>query len=450
MRRLLRSAPRLTAERGGLGQRWAQSAPSSVAAGIVTTVAPLFASFSSHVIPTGYLVRPLVAAVAAGVLIGALAALSGRYAVLVSIAASLLLFVPEFWPIVVLLVGADVLVQGVQRLRHRPAPQPGRFALTIAVVLLLLGVAQSAPLVLKELTVPPVSGINDGGTPVYLVLLDGYPRIDSLQELGIDNEPFIDELATRGFDHYPEASSAHGYTNLTLADMFAGEVVGPSDDDPIMNTTEWNQGQRFNLRWPQPYYVLDPPVSHAVTIGGSHWYGGGITDFEASLLGRSVFATAQRDLLAGFIADSLRSNQDATLDELASTDASSVFAHLFSPHPPFLYVEDLPRCWPHSCGVFDSWIESTGITMGVWTERMRGQLNGLNSDLLATIDRITERHPDAAIVLFSDHGARYSLRERGDEWHATFLAARTPGHPRLFNEEAEPSAVLRLITDAYR
>ena len=63
---------------------------------------------------------------------------------------------------------------------------------------------------------------------MYLVLLDGYPRIDSLGELGIDNQPFIDELAVRGFDHYPEAGSAHGYTNLTLADMFAGEVVGPS------------------------------------------------------------------------------------------------------------------------------------------------------------------------------------------------------------------------------
>lgn len=426
------------------------SAPSSVAAGVVTTVAPLLASFSSNVLPTGHLARPLAAAVAAGVVIGLLAALSGRFAVLVSIAASLLLFVPELWPIAFVVCGADALVQGVQRFRHRPAPQAGRLALTVAVVMLLLGVARSAPLVLKELAAPPVSGTNDGATPVYLVLLDGYPRIDSLRELGIDNQPFIDELEARGFDYYPDASSVHGYTNLTLADMFAGEVVGPSDDDPIMNTADWNQAQRFNLRWPEPYYVLDPPVSHVVTIGGSHWYGGGITDFEAGLLGRTVFGTAQRDLLAGFIADSLRTNQDATLDELASTDASSVFAHLFSPHPPFLYVEDLPRCWPHSCGVFDSWIESTGITMGVWTERMRGQLNGLNRDLLATIDRITESRPDAAIVLFSDHGARYSLRERGDEWHATFLAARTPGHPRLFNEEAVPSAVLRLIQAAYR
>ena len=433
-----------------LEHRWAQNAPLSVAAGVVTTIAPLFASFSSHVIPTGSLVRPLVAAIAAGVLIGALAALSGRYAVLVSIAASLLLFVPELWTIVVVVGGADLLVQGVQRLRHRPAPQPGRLALTVAVVLLLIGVARSAPLVLKELAVPPVSGTNDGATPVYLVLLDGYPRIDSLQELGIDNGPFIDELASRGFDHYPEAASAHGYTNLTLADMFAGEVVGPSDDDPIMNTSDWNQEQRLSLRWSEPYYVLDPPVSHVATIGGTHWYGGGITDWEASLLARSVFGTALRDLLAGLIADSVRTNQDATLDELASTNASSVFAHLFSPHPPFLYVEDLPRCWPHTCGLFDSWIEKTGITMDVWTERMRGQLSGLNSDLLATIDRITDRHPDAAIVLFSDHGARYSVSERGGEWHATFLAARTPGHPRLFDGAAEPSAVLRLITDSYR
>jgi hypothetical protein len=81
---------------------------------------------------------------------------------------------------------------------------------------------------------------------------------------------------------------------------------------------------------------------------------------------------------------------------------------------------------------------------------MRGQLDGLNSDLLTTIDQITARRPEAVIVLFSDHGARYSLAERGDEWHATFLAARTPGHPQLLDGAAEPSAVLRMITDTYR
>ena len=154
------------------------------------------------------------------------------------------------------------------------------------------------------------------------------------RELGIDNQPFIDELAVRGFDHYPDASSVHGYTNLTLADMFAGEVVGPSDDDPIMNTADWNQEQRFNLRWPEPYYVLTlrsatwlPSAGHIGTAAASPTLRRALLR-ALGLRYRAARSTCRLHRRLACVA--IRTQRSMSC---ASTDASSVFAHLFSPHP---------------------------------------------------------------------------------------------------------------------
>jgi hypothetical protein len=53
------------------------------------------------------------------------------------------------------------------------------------------------------------------------------------------------------------------------------------------------------------------------------------------------------------------------------------------------------------------------------------------------------------IVLFSDHGARYSLEMQETEWPRSFLAARTPDHPNLFGESPAPTILLRTLLDTY-
>ena len=55
----------------------------------------------------------------------------------------------------------------------------------------------------------------------------------------------------------------------------------------------------------------------------------------------------------------------------------------------------------------------------------------------------------AVVVLFSDHGARYSLDLRQTEWYHSFLAARTPDHPDLFASEPVPTAILRTLLPIY-
>ncbi len=53
------------------------------------------------------------------------------------------------------------------------------------------------------------------------------------------------------------------------------------------------------------------------------------------------------------------------------------------------------------------------------------------------------------VVLFSDHGSRYSLDLRLSEWYHDFIAARTPGHPLLFASDPKPTNILKLLLPAY-
>jgi hypothetical protein len=75
-------------------------------------------------------------------------------------------------------------------------------------------------------------------------------------------------------------------------------------------------------------------------------------------------------------------------------------------------------------------------------------LGWLNRQLIETIDQLVARYPDVEIVLFSDHGGRF-LESDKEEWHRTFLAARTPIRPGLFANSPHPGSIhhdgLRLL-----
>ena len=141
-----------------------------------------------------------------------------------------------------------------------------------------------------------------------------------------------------------------------------------------------------------------------------------------------------------------------SFEEAATIDAHRVFTHVMAPHPPFLYpwggAASVPRrCWP-DCGIFVHTYVDMGLTHEEWAAGMIAQVAALNGKLLDTIDRILDRHPDAVIVLFSDHGGR---EDRADEaeLHRSFLAARTPDHPGLYAANPEAEEVIRTLLGAY-
>jgi len=400
--------------------------------------------FAEEALPLWYLARPLAVAgaVSLGIGLGAVW-LAGRHAVAAASGAALLVALPL--PVVILSFAAGIIGSDLWRRRSGHPVESQRPVLILAAAFLVMSGIRMVGVV--DVSSPSTYSDDAGGPPMYVILLDGYPRADSLAQLGIDNQPFVNALEDRGFDYYADAHSIHSRTQKTLLAMLTEEAV---NDDPV-GVAEL-RAARSRLAVPPGFVAVDPPVGYVTLSHGPRIDPGGPNDFEIELVGQSAVGVLAPDWAYGLLLEGLRDRVDRTLALLPELAEPRVFAHVMAPHPPFLYGAEgyaqTPRwCWP-DCGLFTNFIEDLGISREQWGSGMAQQLEGLNERLLETVDELLARHSDAVVVLFSDHGGR-TARAELDEWHRSFLAARTPGHPGLFAEAPRPDVVIRILLDAY-
>lgn len=395
-------------------------------------------AFSNDALPASYLYRPL--AIGAVVcFVSAFAAIPfRRHAPLAAVIVTLLVVSPRH---AVLALALGLVVASTWIWRRRTINTTPLLA-TIGASWVIAGLVPSLPTI--DLSLRPESSAPALGRPMYFVLLDGYPRADELAELGVDNQPFVEELATRGFDHYPNAHSAHGWTVLTLTALLGNDVR--PDQTP---TLELKREVRRTWEMPEGFFVIDPTVGHVVIPNAPRLRFGGINDLEAHLIGQSIIGQLARGPARAWLGSELRRAHVEAFEVLGHTDARRVFAHVIAPHPPFVWGSDpTAGCWPDDCHLYSNAIEPTGVTLTSWAEAMRDQLAGLNRLVLDAVDEIVRKDSSAVIILFSDHGGRYSYREPS-EWHHSFLAARTPGRPRLFGDMPYAHTVLDTVLKAY-
>jgi hypothetical protein len=190
---------------------------------------------------------------------------------------------------------------------------------------------------------------------------------------------------------------------------------------------------------------------------GTHYSGGGLNTLEEYMLTESLLGPAVDAFFPMLPTDSLRAHFEASLSDLLSlVDPNAhrlVLAHLFQPHLPFLWDASgnpLPvaEAWPQA-NLYAAQIEVLGMSLADYSAAMAGDLATLNARLVELVDTIVARDPGAVIVLFSDHGARYSEDLKQTEWYRTFLAARTPDHPALFAADPKPTNILRVLLPTY-
>jgi hypothetical protein len=175
------------------------------------------------------------------------------------------------------------------------------------------------------------------------------------------------------------------------------------------------------------------------------------------MLAESAFAPIVKTFLPYLLTDSLRAHFKESVQSLVSlADPNAhrlVLTHLFQPHLPFLWHADgtpttVPFFWP-GVNIFAAQIETMGMNLADYAASTKGELTAVNPKLLAMVDEIVKRDPNAVVVLFSDHGSRYSLALKQTEWYHSFLAARTPGHPLLFAADPKPTNLLRTLLPIY-
>ena len=392
--------------------------------------------FVGHSRPLIYLLRPLVAALVVAVVVGLAARLAREADAWVAGVITILLVFPSSGTLLLALGVTIVLL--LFRMMDRDLPT-GRVVTVAALVFFMTGFINLVPELFEQPDYPGAA--NPAGPPIYLVLLDGYPRFDTLADLGFENSGFVSALVDRGFDHYPLAQSEFGFTYLTLTNLLADGYQGPD---------EWGKEAlrrelRNSWRLPEGYVAVASPADHLLIPGSWILNPGGFTLMEEAIIKNSAFAYLPG---AGqFVMDGLRRQLERSIETVAATNERRVFAHILAPHTPFLFTRDgsptkIRPCWP-DCALTDINLELLQMTMSEYTEGLVGNVEHLNMLLLNMVDAILADHPDAVVVLFADHGARFDSDL--SEWHRPFLVARTPSQPRMFATDPTPGSILRQL-----
>jgi hypothetical protein len=392
----------------------------------------------------------------------------------------------SFWERIPAFVLAGVvvwwgLVRLIRLLQHRGLPPPmvpqavarvsGIFSLAFLCVH-AGAVGYSLALSNPRLAAPDYGGGRQPGPNVYLVLLDGYPRADTLlNTFEINNQPFLDSLAARDFAISADARSNYNKTWLTLASMLNGAYVSELlDEERIPSENE------IQLRWLHSMIdraaILDIPrtagyrirtipppfTSAALTSADDYVDNGHISELEVRILSGSPWTALFRDRIARFLAEAQRSlvhdslETTARLAEEPSDQAQFVLAHIHSPHTPFVLpehgAEGVQDCFPSSCAFWSVPLEGLHVDFKQYRDGLAQQLAALNTIILDTVDRIIDADPSAAVILMSDHGIRYSLGDPEEQFRI-LLAARTPGKSDIYPQDASAVNVLRALFSAY-
>jgi hypothetical protein len=281
---------------------------------------------------------------------------------------------------------------------------------------------------------------------IYYLILDAYTRDDTLlREYGLDNTPFLEQLAGLGFYVAPCAQSNYAQTQLSLVSSLNFDYLENLDERYSAGSTSraglpellkhsrlrtalealgyqsvaFETGFR-TTEWEDADLYLAPQTSSA----GILQPGSGLTDFELVLINTSAgrLLTDAAVKLPEFIQPDFdnprRIHRDRILfvfDQLRSLASRPgpklVFAHIIIPHPPYVFGPD---------GEFTDYDQDPRTAYA-------NQVTYLNRTLIPLLESIiNQSETPPVIIIQGDHGGTESRQaDRMDILSAYYLPGGT-------------------------
>ena len=386
--------------------------------------------------------------------------------------AGVLILLPAWWRA----VAANRRRAGRPPTRAFPLAALARAGGIVAFVILLLSVVRVADAFnpLREDPVGrPVDLPGSGGPDIFVLVLDGYPRADTLSnEFGIDNASFLGDLEDDGFVVDDASQSNYMKTWLTVASMLHLEYVA---DIPIFQDPTLDPAGQHRLA---ARAILQAPFADALRqrgyeiVAGTSSFtetdltnadrvldGGQPTNFENHVLEITPIAGAIQALWPGLLARLQSDQVREGIDHLESvareprTGPIFMLSHVEAPHTPFALDADgnplpMPACYPRSCTAFEHYISTLGMSQAEYGAQMAKYLAWTNEQVLDGVSTIVSARPDAVVIIMSDHGSRFDADDP-DEHFRNLFAARTPGAEGVFPAGSHPVNVFRSLSNAY-
>jgi hypothetical protein len=443
---------------------------------VLFAAAVVLSRYLESVVPLPVVVRPLLVAVGIAAAMMGVTALVTRNRHVGALIAAIAFLALIGNPVAALVfAAAEVpLVAGLARTRRIPAMDWRRLTTflnvvaTVALAINVAGLANAGPWIGAATPVLP-STVTEAGRDapdVYLLMLDGYPRADTLaSEFGFDNSPFLTRMEDLGFEVAAKSHSNYNATLLTRASLLNMEHIAelipeppshPADQERLLQMLISGGAALRELRGLGYTIVGVPAGASSVAMYGADQFldSGQPNSFEVALLETGVVPHILPDAQAAWFYQQARDRIHATFDRLEALAAERparprfIYAHVMAPHPPIVFRADgSPQngfgCFPEHCGLWDEVRGSHDQGLVV------SEIQYLNSVVLGSVAHViqTNQRP-AVIVVFSDHGYRADLDDRDEMLHNLFLSY-TPGHPGVFPQDVGLVNVVPRIVNAY-
>lgn len=478
---------RSTAERGaGSVSRasWLDAGSIRLVPAYPTLLAVAFsiALFSESTAATQALVRPLLIGVLLVILAQAVAsrALRSLHAGAAAVfLIELVLIGPLPWTFsaaAILAIGLGLGLAVHRQRARRPVPLD-RLTHVLNVVLALTSILVLARAVAAgSLAIPGPVGTLTRDTPasalpdIYLVLLDGYPRSDTLAEsFAFDNEPFLTRMSALGFETKRESRSNYNGTELTLASMMnmsqVADIPGLADrsEPPQAQsralTRAINRGRALEVLRREGYEIVSIPsdVSSVTMYSADRVLDSGqMTSFEFEIMQQGSIPNVASDAQRSWLLGQHRDRVNATFDQLGDIAAERadhprfVFAHVMAPHAPVVFgPAGEPRdgwpCFPVDCSIFYGGQEYGKAVLGAISDQVE-YVNARVAKTASEILALSARKP--VIIFFSDHGHRHDFDDQAEMLRILFISS-TPDHAGLFPDDVTPVNVIPRLLNTY-
>jgi hypothetical protein len=271
-----------------------------------------------------------------------------------------------------------------------------------------------------EVTIPDSSRVHPD---IYLIILDGYGREDVLRDVyGHDNSEFVRFLREHGFYVADRSSSNYPQTELSISSsmnlQYLNELVsgfGTTSDRSPLRELMSNTVIRRVLREEGYQFVALPSAALFAQLEDADIYfrlvSGDINEFEGLALSSTIVGVIADswgwdlpvpgyELHRRYILYSLEKLHE--IPELPSP--KFVFAHLLSPHPPFIFDAGGNFIKPDK--PYATWDASLypGAT-GEYKQSYIDQMTFLNHEVMEVVTSILEKSAAPPIIIIQgDHG----------------------------------------------
>ncbi len=310
------------------------------------------------------------------------------------------------------------------------------FALAVAIQAVQTGALSDAARSVTHETAlrPAVARAASGDTDpdIYMLLVDGHARADVVSSVfASDGSGLVNALEADGFAVAPRSRSNYTQTGETLASMFSqaqladvprmADLLTVSEDQPpggiVRNVINDNATWTF-LR--DRGYEVDSVSSgfEQVALREADRFvdTGQLNEFELAVLKRSVVGRVLEGVAPDAVSGQQRDRIQGIFDAFATAPAwigdrpQFVFAHVPSPHPPWVFNADGS---PRTVTFHDQWLAETPASTGLTVEQLKAgyaaQVADTDRRLLEALPKldaaIAARGRPAVVIVFSDHGS---------------------------------------------